>query len=304
LKASIAAVVDSVLDLKAKEMGLFSMLDKESRVNKLTLTLSNIRNYFPGYDALKRYENLAKTKFTVLIEFDGEKWASRQDFEDLEKKIQKERESWSQFGRHHLMNERVRFNKATYNLLSGRAGGDLSTVYLNTMHLFHNSEELKEYLANHFKMNQITSKDRLDAILKNGFDTGFFSEEPMTLCHLKVRRDKELQFLKSLPFLNSISLSERQQDKTRDILNQKPPIINTDNIISTISKELETFENAYILLLAKVIEQFDKVHSDQLEATTKKDKEKYTAKLLPVQKALDELLDIFYETVIAYVIRL
>jgi hypothetical protein len=50
LKASLAAVVDSILDLKAKEMGLFSMLDEEFRIHKLTLTPFNIRNYFPGYD--------------------------------------------------------------------------------------------------------------------------------------------------------------------------------------------------------------------------------------------------------------
>ncbi|MFZ0512232.1 MAG: hypothetical protein WAM14_11550 [Candidatus Nitrosopolaris sp.] len=136
--------------------------------------------------------------------------------------------------------------------------GGLSTVNLHTNHLFHNREELKEYLTNHFKINQLTDKDRLDVILKIGFDTGFFSIEEMTLYHLKVRKDKELQFLKSLPFLNSISMSERQQDKTRDIVNQEFTIINTDNIISTISKELEYFEKAYILLLAKVIEKYDK----------------------------------------------
>src|SRR5215469_15875871 len=62
LKASLAAVVDSILDVEAKKMGLFSMLDEEFRIKKLTPTLFNMRNYFPGHDALKRYENLAKTK--------------------------------------------------------------------------------------------------------------------------------------------------------------------------------------------------------------------------------------------------
>jgi hypothetical protein len=299
LKAAMAAVVDSIFDLKAKEMGLFSMLDEEFRINKLAPTLFNMRNYFPGHDALKRYENLAKTKFSALIEFDGEKWVSKQDFEDLEKKIQKERESWSHFG-HKMMEERVRFNKAIYNLLSG--GSDLSTVYLNTMHLFHNHKELREYLINHFKINQITDKDQLDTIVKNGFDTNFFSIEKMTLYRLNVGKDKELQFFRSLPFLSSISLSERQQDK-RDIFNQEFTNINTDNIISTISKELEYFEKAYIHLLVKVIEKFDNAHSNQLYATTKDAKEKYTAQLLPIKKALDELLDIFYEIMIAYVIR-
>jgi hypothetical protein len=88
LKASIAAVVDSILDLKAKEMGLFSMLDEEYRNRR---TPFNTRDYFAGYDAIKRYEDLAKTKFNILIEFDGQKWASKQDFENLEKRIEKRR---------------------------------------------------------------------------------------------------------------------------------------------------------------------------------------------------------------------
>ena len=84
LKATLATVVDSIHDYIAKDMGLFSMLDEEFRINKLIPTLFNMPNYFPGHDALKRYENLAKTKFSILIEFDGKEWASNQDFEDLE----------------------------------------------------------------------------------------------------------------------------------------------------------------------------------------------------------------------------
>ena len=66
---------------------------------------------------------------------------------------------------------------------------------------------------------------------------------------------------------------------------------------------METFEKAYVPLLAKVIEKFDKAHSDQLYATTKNDKEKYAVQLQPIKKALVELLDIFHEMMIAYVLR-
>ncbi|MFZ0511692.1 MAG: hypothetical protein WAM14_08810, partial [Candidatus Nitrosopolaris sp.] len=58
-----------------------------------------------------------------------------------------------------------------------------------------------------------------------------------------------------------------------------------------------------VLVLAKVIEKFNNAHSDQLYATTKNDKEKYAVQLQPIKKALDELLYIFYEIMIAYVIR-
>jgi hypothetical protein len=47
----------------------------------------------------------------------------------------------------------------------------------STDRIFHTREELKEYLTNHFKISQVTEKDRLDIILNNGFDTGFFSIE-------------------------------------------------------------------------------------------------------------------------------
>jgi hypothetical protein len=126
-------------------------------------------------------------------------------------------------------------------------------------------------------MNQITDKARLATILKNGFDTGFLSIEKKTLYYFKVRKDKELEFFKSLPFLSSMSPTERKQDKTRGI--------------------------AYVLLLSKVIEKFDNTHSDQLYVTTKNDKEKYAVQLQPIMKASDELLYIFDKIMITYVIR-
>jgi hypothetical protein len=192
LKASVAAVVDSILDLKAKQMGLFTMLDEEFRQR---LTTSNFNVYFPGYDALKRYGNLAGTKFSVLIEFDGKEWASEQDFEELEKKIEERREYLSEnIG---LIDERAGFNKAIYNLLSG---GGLWTAKLQANHLFNSPGELKEYLTNHFKVNGIRDENKLKIIVKNAFDTGFFSVEKMPLSYLKVRKDRELEFLNSLPF--------------------------------------------------------------------------------------------------------
>jgi hypothetical protein len=289
LKASIAAVVDSILDLKAKQMGLFTILDEEFRQR---LTTSNLNVYFPGYDALKRYETLAKTKFSVLIEFDGEKWASKQDFEDLEKRMETRTEFFSE--NIHLTDQRVGFNKAIYNLLSG---GDLWTAKLHANHLFRSREELKEYLTNHFKINGITNKNQLDIILKNGFGTGFFSEEEMTLYQLNVRKNKELQFVKSLPFLDCMSISKRQQTKVTDTVNQKLEIIRYDDIIPIISKELEYFEKAFINRLAKIREKFEVVSlSDMLHPTA-------TPQLPVVRSSLLELISIFHEVLSTYTYR-
>ena len=117
-----------------------------------------------------------------------------------------------------VINQRAGSNKAIYNFLSG---GDLWTAKLHANHLFNTPAELSEYLANHFKINGITDKNQLGIIIKNGFATGFFSEEVMILFHLNVRKDKELQFIKSLPFLHSLSLTERQQAKATKTANQE-----------------------------------------------------------------------------------
>lgn len=289
LKASTAAVVDSILDLKAKQMGLFTILDEEFREK---ITTSNLNVLFPGYDAFKRYEDLARTKFSILIEFDGEKWASKRDFEDLEKKFEKRVEFFSE--NIHVMDQRVGFNKAIYNLLSG---GDLWIAKLHANHLFGNREELTEYLTHHFKINGITDKNQLSAILKNGFDTGFFSEEKMRLSYLKVRKDKELQFLNSLPFL--MSTGERQQQaKARHTVNQKSSdIINSESIISTISKELEYFEKAFINRLVKITEEYKAAsHSDMLQSTSK-------PQLPAVRSSFFELFSIFCELLSTYTYR-
>jgi hypothetical protein len=286
LKASLALVVDSILDLRAKEMGLFSILHEEHRDR---LTPFNIRSYFSGYDAIKRYEDLAKTRFRVLIEFNGEKWVSKQDFEDLERRIENSRDHFSKnIG---LINERAAFNKGIYNLLSG---GDLSVAKLRSNHLFNDREELREYLKDHFKINQITNKNQINMILKNGFDTGFFSIEKRTLYHFKVRKEKELQFLDSLPFLGTISGGHRQQ---ATISNQEiPRTITSDNIISTISTELRYFEKAFINTLAKIIKKFEEAYLyDSTHPTTPQ---------LPVfENSLSELVLIFHEVISTYTYR-
>jgi hypothetical protein len=82
IKAALAHVIDSILDLNAKDMGLHTVLDSQLAEN---LSVFNIETHFPGYDYLKRYIELAKTNFKVLIEFDGEKWVATQEFGDLEK---------------------------------------------------------------------------------------------------------------------------------------------------------------------------------------------------------------------------
>jgi hypothetical protein len=296
LKSSIAAVVDSILDLRAKEMGLFSMLDEESRKR---FTPFNYHIVFPGYDAIKRYEDLAKTKFSVLIEFDGSKWASKQDFEDLEKRIEKERDYLSEPIR--LIDQRVGLNKAIYSLLSG---GDLSTAKLQANHLFNTPEELNEYVINHLKVHQVTNENRLNSIIEKAFDTEFFSIEERKYYYLKVSKDNELDFHKSLSISSPTSQRLLQQDSRRDKNDQKfCMVVNTQNIKPILSKELEQFEKAFINQLARILEKFEAANlSDQLH-TSSQNVKRYTLQLPAIKNSLLELLYLFHEVVATYMFR-
>jgi hypothetical protein len=297
LKASVAAVVDSVLDLKAKEMGLFSMLDEEYRKR---FTPSNYHIFFPGYDAIKRYEDLAKTKFSILIEFDGSKWASKQDFEDLEKRIEKEREYLSEPIR--LIDQRVGFNKAIYGLLSG---GDLSTAKLQANHLFNTPEELKGYVINHLKLHQITNENRLNTIIEKAFDTDFFSIEERKLYYLKVSKDNELDFH------NSLSLSSptthyllRRNSRTEKDGQKICMVVNTRNIKPILSKELEQFEEAFINQLGRILEKFEAANlSDQLHASSENINKRYKPQLPAIKNSLVQLLYLFHEVLATYLFR-
>ena len=135
LKAAFAAVVDSILDLKAKQMGLNTILDQQFRDQLTQLP--------PGYDSMKRYQQLAKTNFKVLIEFNGLGYVEKQDFEDLEKAVEEDNPSTrsKEFSKSiRAMDQTVRINSALYQLCSTGGGGssDLSPTMLQANNLFGN----------------------------------------------------------------------------------------------------------------------------------------------------------------------
>lgn len=82
IERAMAGVVDAILDVRAKQLGLASILNLEHRRK---LTVENMPSYFPGYDIQKRFATLADIGFKVLIEFEGDKWVKKQSFGDLEK---------------------------------------------------------------------------------------------------------------------------------------------------------------------------------------------------------------------------
>src|SRR5215207_3040757 len=85
LKASVACIVDSLLDNVAKNKGLMKILDEEFRKET---TVFNFRDRLPAYDYKKRLMDLARTNFQILIEYKGEEWVQRQNFENMEKYLE------------------------------------------------------------------------------------------------------------------------------------------------------------------------------------------------------------------------
>ena len=81
-----AALVDAILDLKAKDIGLPSMLESQwwKQVTRI-----NFEDMPPRYDEMKRSLTLAaKTTFNVLIEFDARSSVEKIKAENIEKKVE------------------------------------------------------------------------------------------------------------------------------------------------------------------------------------------------------------------------
>jgi hypothetical protein len=94
LKASVACVADSLLDNVAKNKDLNTILDEEFR-NKTNIF--NYRDRQPGYDYRKRLRDLARTNFQIIIEYKGEEWVNKQNFENLEEYLEKRQERYDNY---------------------------------------------------------------------------------------------------------------------------------------------------------------------------------------------------------------
>ena len=127
----------------------------------------------PGYDTMKRYQQLAKTKFNVLIEFNGLEWVEKQNFEDLEKIVEEDNQSTrsKELSENiHAMDQNVRINKALYLLWSSGGSSDLSPDTLQANSLFENKTELRKHVYKHLKLFQISNDhNQINDIIKKSF---------------------------------------------------------------------------------------------------------------------------------------
>jgi hypothetical protein len=266
IKSSLAAVVDSILDLKAKDMGLLTILDQKIRDE---LTTSTLDDQFPSYDYMKRYEQLAKTDLKVLIEFKGQEWVEKQNFEDLERNIADRKKRYKEFSKNaREMASDIQIRKAVSHL-AGNTNLTKNTLQANR--LFASRQELNTFILNEFKL--VNQGQDGQKIIKEAFKSRLFEVKKMPLVHLKVNKEKELQFYKSLrivrtshPKADAFMTASKEKDSCGS-----GTFENIDNIISAISKGLTDFEKAFVVSLQKVTEQF--LHKNRSSGPIRLDEE-------------------------------
>lgn len=296
LKAAVAAVTDSILDLKAKQMNLSTILDEQFR-DQLTHLLP------PGYDTMKRYQQLAKTKFNVLIEFNGLEWVKKQKFQDLEKMVEEDN-PWTR-SKHFsenvsTMDQTVRLNNAIYQLWASGGSNDLSSTTLQANNLFGNITGLKEHVYDHLKLFHVSKDDsKINDIVEKAFDAGFFSIEKKDLYHLKVNREKELGFFNVINSKATTTHDTRKADnQNQELKKQEASSQDSEDAnyhISLVSKELEEFEKAFCDSLTNLKEKFE---------TAFFNKTAEPEHLHHILNRLDALLKIFYDMASVYLHRL
>ena len=163
IRSALANVIDSILDLRAKDKGLYTVSDSQLAES---LSVFNIETNFPGYDYLKRNINLANDKFKILIEFDGKKWVKTQKFNDLKKQHEGNLKFYKEASeRIRLQERKMRINNAIQLLDS-----NLTKDRLQDLHLFGTEAESKEFVYKSFQLDE-KDDNKLNELVKNAFTT-------------------------------------------------------------------------------------------------------------------------------------
>jgi hypothetical protein len=286
LKQVVAIVVDTILDFKAKDKGLFTILDQQFRDE---VAAFNSDTYYPSYDYRKRYIDLADINFTVLIKFEGKKWVESQNFQDLEKNIQANRRFYDISEGVKLMDRSVRINKAIYTLLGG--GGELTKRGLEGNRLFSSETELMEFVHNCLKIWQVGKQDEINKLMQEAFKCGYFQIEKKELYHLKIDKTNKVQFFDFLN-LNDKNLASSKEENS---LASSQEMMNAKNIVELASKELDVFEKAFFDLLMKLVEKFENAKMyDNVVDTSQIRNGKQPPHLTAAENSLLRLLYIFH----------
>jgi hypothetical protein len=91
----------------------------------------------------------------------------------------------------------------------------------------------------------------------------------------------------------------RQKQNSRDVKLR----VNSDNITVLVTKELEQFEKAFISLLEKIRDKFNRTYFDIKKTNSNILSKKDISKVNPILESMTESLRIFYEVVDSYMVR-
>jgi hypothetical protein len=189
IEKALAGVVDAILDVRAKELGLASILNLEHR-NKLTV--ENMPTYFPGYDVQRRYVSLADIGFKVLIEYEGDKWVKKQSFKDLAEwyadNFLTYKKSKEEF---HSKKREERLEMAIQSIMTGVGIDYRGLKEIEKGRFFNSKEELKRYMIKELEFSVPEDKgDRANHLVEKLEETGVFEYHTKTYHYLKVNKKK------------------------------------------------------------------------------------------------------------------
>jgi hypothetical protein len=300
LRAAAEAIIDTILDLKAKDIGLKTVLDNDFRE---VYSPFNQETIFPTYDYLKRYEQLADTTFKVLIEFDGESWVQSQNFSEIEKEIETNRNVRKDFYQHiRSMDLSKRVNKVICML---GATNTLSERSLESLRLFQTRDQLNKFVYSCFKLySKIDDEEKLRGIVSKALELGYIEYETRKFKHLKFNKSKKAEFLEYLWKLEGVDDSIQVANlMTTDLHggNTKDDHVNNryDNhevMIKEVAAEIETFQNTFL----------DKAQYYKLYKERKVSVVPYKTHLQDVQlyaDSLQEILRLFHSKLLLYLLR-
>ena len=200
LKASVACIVDSLLDNVAKNKGLFKILDEEFRKET---TVFNFRERLPGYDYQKRLMDLARTNFQILIEYKGEEWVQRQNFENMKKYLENSQQSYDRY-----LNEvvakwkkRQKINKAIEMI--DQTNYKAHEHRLQNDGLFKTEEDAKSFISKYLKRFKYKNEKEIKQITEESFNSGLLKINKREFFCLELNKEKLSKFYQSIsPVLN------------------------------------------------------------------------------------------------------
>jgi biotin operon repressor len=197
MEIALARVVDSVLDARAKDLGLYSILDLEHRRN---LESFNLPHQFPGHDRMKRLTQLPGIDFKILIEFDGKSWVRKQNLEDLEKVYMMDMQFYQNMIKRVRSRPLERRQREAFQSLVRNFNNidQRSWKELEDHRFFRSKEELDEFIMKEIMVYLPEGKNTGKKLLQSLRRSGVIEYDERKFYRAKVNRGKIGEFLKIL----------------------------------------------------------------------------------------------------------